>query len=326
MRRFILRLLLFILPLAALTVLSFFVDPIDLYAGPQWSDPWYNHYRAAKVHDLLYETDFDYDAYLLGSSRMMVMPVEPVNELGYKTYNFSYNLTRAEDIYLNLRFLLDHNERPIELIVLGLDVMLFHDSLPFHRQGQRVPELARYRIDELRLPDERFSELETLTIGLQTTAEALFDELIGTEPTGGFTFETRTGVRTDDTDRRFVIDAHTLEIWHGIYSGFEELEPRRLAYFDRFIELAAENDIRILAFLTTNHAILDDHLRRVTDYAARLTEAREYWDSIDYPGFTWVDLSRVESFNEDPDGFFDLGHVNPENAELCLEYLLESHY
>jgi hypothetical protein len=30
MRSFILRLLLFILPLAALTVLSFFVDPIDL--------------------------------------------------------------------------------------------------------------------------------------------------------------------------------------------------------------------------------------------------------------------------------------------------------
>lgn len=34
----------------------------------------------------------------------------------------------------------------------------------------------------------------------------------------------------------------------------------------------------------------------------------------------------MESFGGAPDGFFDLGHVNPENAEQCLYYLLENHY
>ncbi len=322
------RLLIFLLPILALLVLQYIVDPLDIYPGEQLIIPVASHYRFVKTNDYLYNPDNkrDYDAFIFGSSRVMRIEAAQLEQYGLKAFNYGINMTRAEDYYCQLRLLLENNTVPIKLIIVGLEPELFSNTWPVHRQLLQVPELCRYLVADLPLPEAGHEEfLQTISDSLRYSFTALWNQLMGIKPSGKYEFDPLTGDYVEREARRSVvkISSNLLQSLYNIYSGFTELDPSRIAYFDKFIDLCSENDIRVIGYVTGNHPTMIDFLRQYTEYDKILAEVTAYWDSIEYAGFTWRDFTSVEAYGGDPNDYADLAHIGTYNSERVARSLME---
>ncbi|OGD74616.1 MAG: hypothetical protein A2Y64_00730 [Candidatus Coatesbacteria bacterium RBG_13_66_14] len=326
MLRLLFRFLIFLVPVALLLVLGYVVDPLDRFPGPQPVPPVTAHYRHVKTLDYLH-SDRGFDAFILGSSRVMRLEPTIVDEYGYKAYNYGYNMTRAEDLYCTLRFLLDENRTPIRLLVVGLEVEMLHDSFPVHPETLQTPELARYLRNDIELP--RLSSEDILQLAsdsVRLSFSSLYYLLTGREPGGEYELDPATGEYVVKPPRAGTvkISANLMRTMYNMFSDFDALNPGRMAYFDAFIDLCRENGIRVIAFVTANHPVLEEFLVENTQYPERLADAKMYWDFLGYDGFAYVDLSRPEYFGGDPEDFTDLAHIGTYNSELVARLLMET--
>jgi len=324
------RLLIFLLPILALLVFQYLVDPLDIYPGEQPITPVASHYRFVKTNDYLYNPDNkrDYDAFIFGSSRVMRLETAQFKQYGLKAFNYGVNMTRAEDYYCQLRLLLEYNRKPIKLIIIGLEPELLSNIWPVHRQLLQVPELSRYLIEDLPLPEAGHEELlQIISDSMRYSFTALWNHLTGIKPSSKYEFDPLTGDFMIKEPRKSAVkvSSNLMQSLYSIYNGFTELDPSRIAYFDLFMDLCAENDIRVIGYVTGNHPMLLDFLRQHTAYEERLAEAMEYWDSIEYEGFSWRDFTSVEAYGGDPDDFADLAHIGTYNAELVVRQLMEEY-
>jgi hypothetical protein len=327
---FIKRLLFFGIVPILLLGFQYLVDPLDMYPGVQSIRPVAAHYRNVKTYDFLHceENRQDYDAFIFGSSRVMRLQANIFSDYDYHGYNFGVNMTRAEDYYCILRLLLENNQRPIHLIVIGLEPESLSNSWSIHRQLLEVPELHQYLDDSLELPPTTDSGLlQNVSSSIRLSFTAIANSLEDKEPTNDkYSFDPATGdyleiePRNDDGVK---ISGKLLDSLHGIYANFTELQSGRMEYFRRFIDLCEENNIEVRGYLTANNPILNDFLLQTTEYQERLDEAIAFWESIDYDGFTLVDYTSPETYDGDMDDFADLAHIGTYNAELLLRDLLE---
>jgi len=322
------RFLIFLLPILALLVLQYLVDPLDIYPGEQLITPVTSHYRFVKTHDYLYNPDNkrDYDAFIFGSSRVMRLEAAQLKQYRLKAFNYGINMTRAEDYYCQLRLLLEYNNKPIKLIIIGLEPELFSNIWPVHRQLLQVPELSRYLIEDLPLPEAGHEDfLQTISDSLRYSFVALWNHLMGIKPSGKYEFDPLTGdyVVKEPRNSAVKVSSSLMQSLYDIYNDFTELHPSRIAYFNLFIALCAENNIMVLGYVTGNHPILIDFLRQHTEYELILAQAMEYWDSIEYEGFSWRDFTSVQAYGGDPDDFADLAHIGTYNSELVVRQLME---
>ncbi|MCD4733422.1 hypothetical protein K8R78_04205 [bacterium] len=330
MSGFIKRLLLFCIVPVLLLSFQYFVDPLDLYPGVQTIQPISGHYRAIKTYDFLHdeENPQDYDAVILGTSRVMRLRTEQLADYGYKGFNYGINTSRAEDYYCILRLLLDNNKQPIRLIIIGLEPEIISNTWPIHRQLLQVSELSCYLDNSLVLPSDTDSNLQDIANSIRLSFTAVTNSLKSdNRPTSHkYSFDPLTGDYLEIEPRNYQgakMSAKYLDKWYAIYSGFTELHPGRLEYFRRFIELCRENNIEVRGYLTANHPILTDFLLQATEYSDRLAEAIAFWESLDYDGFTLVDYTSPEFYGGDMNDFADLAHIGTYNAELLLRDLME---
>ncbi len=322
------RLLIFLLPILALLVLQYIVDPLDIYPGEQYFTPITSHYRFVKTHDYLYNPDNkrDYDAFILGSSRVMRIEATQLDQYGLKAFNYGINMTRAEDYYCQLRLLLENNTVPIKLLIVGLEPELYSNIWPVHRQLLQVPELCRYLDKDLPLPEAGSEDfMQALSESVRYSFTALWNCVMGIKPSGKYEFDPLTGDYVEKEARRSVvkISSNLLQSLYDIYSGFTELDPSRIEYFNRFIDLCSENGIRVIGYVTGNHPTMIDFLRQHTDYDKIVAEAMAYWNSIEYDGFSWWDYTSVEAYGGDPDDYADLAHIGTYNSERVARSLME---
>ncbi|MCK4595103.1 hypothetical protein KAU45_11415 [bacterium] len=322
------RFVIFILPILALLVFQYLVDPLDIYSGKQLITPV--HYRFVKTNDYLYHPDNkrDYNAFIFGTSRVMRLEAAQLEQYGLKAFNYGINMTRAEDYYCLLRLLLEYNSKPIKLIIIGLEPELLSNIWPVHRHLLQVPELSRYLIEDLPLPEAGHEDLlQIISDSLRYSFVALWNHLTGIKPSGKYEFDHLTGDYMVKEPRKSAVKVSVglLQSLYNIYNGFTELHPSRIAYFDLFIYLCSENNIRVIGYVTANHPILLDHLRQNTQYEERLADAIKYWDSIEYEGFSLRDFTSVEAYGGDPDDFADLIHIGTYNAELVVRQLMEEY-
>ncbi|MCK4593825.1 hypothetical protein KAU45_04935 [bacterium] len=328
MRSFLKLFALFLLPLAVLLVLQYLLDPLDMYPGEQLAPSVVQSVRREKAEGYLEHSGRDLDAVILGSSRAMRLDPCRLTGYGYKAYNLAVHNARAEDLYCLLRLVLEHNARPLRLIVLGIDVESFHNAKPTDRNLLGCPELARYmgeagpigeRSDEDLLRDLSTNlRLSFVSAYLSVTGE-LERRRVGLVPQNGN--YTTTPLRPRNHSDR--LDPSIVGMYRERFVGFTGLSSDRIGYFEGFLGLAAENGIRVLGFITTLHPSLDRYLARNTTYDERLEELRAYLDSLKYPNFTYRDFSLPERFGGTDADFGDSAHIGSVNAGLILDRLLE---
>lgn len=327
MARFITRPLLFLTPLVLLVGLGVYVDPLDRFGGWRPLPPVNANYRQVKLADYLERSPRDYDALVLGSSRVMRLRGEYFADYGYHSFNFGFNMARLEDLYCTLRLVLEHNRRRLRLVVIGLEPEMFHDRLGLHKQTLQLDELAAYLPPQLELPAAGPGDtLKLLSDSTRLAFLALRLHLAGEEPGVEFALEPTTGdyVVKPPPEDGIRVNPNILQTMHGIYSGFEEFSPARVELFRRLVDLCAAADIRLVCFNTTNHPVLQNFLEQTTGLAVVEELQRELCASVDYPGFTYLDLGSVEAFGGDPDDFSDVAHIGSGNARLVVRRLLEA--
>ncbi len=327
MPRFIGRLLLFLAPLILIVGAAVYIDPLDRFPGWQGLEQINADYRRTKIEDYLARKPRDYDTFVFGSSRVMRLRNEFFAEYGYNSFNFGYNMARIEDVYLNLRLVLDENDVPPRLVVLGIEPEMFLPELPLHPQTMRLPELTRYLTADPGLTREPPGDLLTLIAeATRLVFPAIYYNVVEERPGVEFALDPRTGDYLIETPapEPVKLSATILEFLHGVYSGNDKLDPVRRTYYRRIVELCAERDIELIAFTTANHRLLDDYLNNNTRRLDVFNELIEFAESIDSPRYSFFDFADVGVFGGDPEGFNDIAHIDAVNSRRLVDFLFQA--
>jgi len=321
--------MIFILPLAGLLVLQCLVDPLDYYAETQLLPPVTLSVRATKVDDYLNHTDRDFDTFIIGSSRMMRLDAEELGEYAFKTYNFSVLAPMVEDLYCVLNFILEHNRRPVERIILGIDVLAFHNNRPSDRL-LAVPVLSRY-LDEndplASLPEEKI--MQKLSTSTRFTFLSLFNAVTGNVRDVQFKLVPENGNLADTPvplcNHPPEVDPMTAQSYWEHYQGYTALDPRRERYFERFLEICEEAGIEVIGCITPMQTELGEYLAQTTSYDERKVDLIAYLDTLNFSCFRYYDFSTVDKFDGLEQDFRDSVHFGSVNAELLMRRMLEDY-
>jgi len=319
MSKFIKRFLVFLCPLIALLALQYIVDPFDNYSW-QFIPPQQHKPRRDKIESYLSSDKHDYETFVLGTSRSMRL------NFGDNSFNFGVFSARAEDVYCIMRFILEHSTTPPKYILLSVDPWLFYNVTSTISTLLNEPHLSKYLLyGTTGLHEFEVNVLQSVRNSLQYSLVAirdyilggLFDTFIEANPgTGSFNnYYSRCHLET--------LSAESITVVTDIFRKYTALDHDRIVYFDKFIELCRNSDVKVLGFIAPMHPDLDKALQDQGVYHIRLDEMKDYLDSIAYDGFSYVDYSLPERFGGDDYDFFDPLHMGDYNAELIVERLSE---
>ncbi|MCX7021261.1 MAG: hypothetical protein NTW26_03100 [bacterium] len=324
MRTFLKLTFIFLLPVAALIVLQYLVDPFNIYP-PQLLPPIELPSREEKVRGYL-ATDRGFDAFIMGSSRVMRLDAEYVGSHGYRCYNFGVANCRAEDLYALVAMILDKSPRPPRLIILGLDAELFHPYLETRSELLNLPELARYLQPWMVIPpsgDEPI--LRKMSNSLQMSFVSIWRWITGQGP------DRRNRVLPENGNFASTplppcnaagVNMGVNLSYEDTFNTYDRLSETRRATFEAFLALAVGHGVEVRAFITCLHPQMTEYLSLNTPYEARMKDLRSYLDGLNYPGFTWRDFSRPENFGGLESDFLDPAHVGSANAAEIVDRLL----
>ncbi|HUT99327.1 MAG TPA: hypothetical protein VM054_09660 [bacterium] len=325
MRTFVKLTFIFLLPVAVLFALQYLVDPFDRYPL-QLLPPVDLPSREEKVHGYLHCTDRDFDAIILGSSRVMRLDAEYVDSYGYRCYNFGVANCRAEDLYALLAMILDKSPRPPRLVILGMDPELFHPYRETRGELLMLPELARYLQPWMIIPLSGDGPiLMKLSESLRMSFVSVWRWITGQGPNrlNRILPENGNFASTPLPPRK--ADGVNLGInlrYEDVFNTYDRLSETRRATFEAFLALAAGHGVEVRAFITCVSPQMTDYISRYTPFEARMEDLRSYLDGLDYPGFTWRDFSRPENFGGLESDFLDPMHVGSANAAEIVDRLL----
>ena len=95
-----------------------------------------------------------------------------------------------------------------------------------------------------------------------------------------------------------------------------------MKYWQDFLDLCHENGIEIYAYVPAYHPRLYDLLMELGG-GEILVEVSDYLEStVTLQGGIYRNYMNIESFEGNPDFFYDEIHMRPENADLLIENLL----
>jgi len=319
MYKFTKRLLVFLIPVMTLLALRYIVDPYDDYSW-QIIPARIHNPRRDKVESYLSNDKYDYDSFVFGSSRSMRL------NFGENSFNFGVFDARAEDIYCILRFILDHCTNPPKQVIVGFDPELLHNRASIIPDLVNEPLLSKYLIQGTSSwGNPTPSTLASIQVAIYHSLASIANYIIGGSYDVFIETIPGTGSFIDYYSRGYLDDvspAH-IELMKGRFRYFSALGDERIAYFDRFIELCINRNIRVFAFITPMHPLVIEGLDDQGIYQKRLADIQIYFDQIDYEDFSYVDFSLPDQFGGDDYDFFDILHVGDYNAELLVERLLE---
>jgi len=325
MKIFLQRFSIFLTPLVLLGIFQLLVDPLDIYPEFQLLPPMTASSRTEKVLNYLNETARDFDTLILGSSRAMRLKVDALTNAGYNAYNFSVHSAMAEDLYCILNFILEHNRTPLRWIILGIDPECFHNNRSVDARLLQEHRLSGYLIDgRLVTQKPQADQLQLISDSFRYAFVSVWSQLAGVEKDPYIEFDSATGELALLTPRYNLLEIDPLMAtsYKQRFAAYSTLDEDRLFYFDSFIRLCADNDIKVTGFITPLHPQLDKALQEQGIYPKRLEELFSYFDEVAYAGFEHVDFSTPERFNGDDYDFKDAAHAGDYNAALLVEKLL----
>lgn len=274
-----------------------------------------------------FPADGDIDLLILGSSRAQHFDPAIATGYGHRAFNAWLRNARAEDLYCQLRYVLDHGGRSLTSVLLSLDVEAFSNAADpdlrlvhsrllrpyFDEAGLRCPAGAApgQALDRFASVSVQFKvgAVETWMFGEH--AQPVTDR---TDPGAG-------GRRA----RPFMplADAHDRDAQYTMrMAGFTALDPNRVRNLHGLLHLCFERGIRVVAFVSPLHPVLDRVLSTTTTYADRLEDLCLTCRAIDHPLLTFHDTRTPDRFGGIEDDFVNAAHIGMLNSDRLFEFLL----
>lgn len=317
--------------LAALVAVDIAVDPTQtwgtgLFAPLTWTA------RAQKVELLTRTSTTKPELLVLGSSRAMkVEPRRLAKRFGLAAFNAAVNSARTEDYVAMLRYATEEVGLSPKVIVLGVDIEAFHETLPVdHRLATsrelspKVPDLNRFAIWVDGIADA------TTVDHLMLSIRSIRYTVSKNRPAAKYRFDDDGWIDYLDWDPAVDKGTHDLAtevertrlIYLDRFKNFDKPGDGRIAHFEQFLAICRERTIRVYAYTTTLHPKVIASLEQHTSYRA-VSEAvqRILQSAHDRGDLVFFEASTIDRFGGDPALFYDGAHMQVENERRMLDKL-----
>lgn len=325
MKRFVLRLLVFLSPVLLLGLAQYLIDPLDLYPGVQLLPYVPSNPRAEKLAIIQSQPPGGYDALILGSSRSMRMPTDVLADYGYNAFNWAVYNAKAEDLYAILRYMVEQRGNRLRLLVIGLEPRMFHPDIPVQANLLREDDISEYIVKYLGDIHQPRVSIDAV----QRSIEKLPDAFIFIKNTKNDYYDNHgNDITVPHKNTAWFISYFPLlpelinTIWARQYLSPPNLSPQRLVLFNKLVEYCRENDIKIVAALTPYAPEYTAFLDDFTHYPEWISAVEAVLDEYSSSSFTWNNLLDVSIFNGRAADFIDYNHMNDANSQRFLEWLM----
>jgi len=326
--------------------MNYLVDPFDIYGNRYLPASQLNNYR--QKLELFDKFQPPPSALILGSSRAMTCDPELVSEItGERCFNFWLPGSGAETLYAVMNVVGEESDVPINLVIVGVGVETVHPALPIQPEARYIPRIARWFVHD---PHGRATTLER--IGLLFTmdqtirsAGVVYSVLRGravrqTSEAGmprldyrddGYAVqaqaEAQLAAGTFDLDAKIEARLRRRRFTEQglVVSGWTGPSETRKRYWEEFLNLCRERNVRVYAFMTPAHPRLWSLLQEL-DAGPVYREVSDYFNrTVTEMGGTFRDYTLLESFGGDPQLFYDEMHMRKPNCDELIRNLLASY-
>lgn len=305
--------------------LAVIVDPYNIF-GLNIFRPILLTNRSEKMR-LLRETEVKPEVIILGSSRVFKMdPAKMKNLTGLKTFNASVSYARPEDHLTLAKYIVKDLSITPKIFIVGLNAGEFNND-KIDSQTINNPDLRKYleiskktRIRTLfSTLKERFNAtyLRDIFVTLFWNSHGFPNPVITFDENGGEVFDRNK--HPDPGDAKITENTAT-----GLFKDLISLSPERKVYFEKFLEFAKENKIRVDVLILPLPSSIQKKLGETTEYekvSKELLEQMLEWEKNF--GIKVFDFSSVEKFNGFEDDFDDSTHPSHKNIDLMTETMLK---
>jgi len=275
----------------------------------------------------------NFDALIIGSSRVMGLSAERLDRYGCKGYNFSVNNARVEDWYCILQFVLEHTHMPLRYVLLGVDIEAFTNGAESDYRLVKCQALVKYLYKSNGL--EIIADPHKDLTGGNRLAEVRNNLRTQGSNLTPYTFDVRNGELIYVEDEQLISAFKTrqpllgrdvnLDAQKASYKirldGFTALSPVRLHYFVQFLKECLARNIHVIGFISPLHKELESFVDSETSYGHMLEEFKVWLLKNNlHRFFTFFDCSTPEKFNGLDQDFIDAAHVGPYNADALLDF------
>ena len=328
----------------AAAIFNLLINPFSIYGIKLIAHPMGMYEKKFKLYN---EFKPPANVLILGSSRVMTLDPEIVENLtGERCFNFWLPGAATETYYAVLKLALTDMHDPIDTVIVGAGIEAFHPSLGIQPEARYIPELSRYFIhdphgsatiwDKIGLLFTMDQTLQSAQMAYGTLRKSLGRVPQSNEPPkleyryDGFTVQAKSDAQIDagnfDLDAKIEARLRNKRYTERslAISGWTGLSHARTAYWEDFLKLCKQNDIKVYTFMPPAHpkliALLSEFnaqpiFDQVSDYLKKSTEEN---------GGTFRDYTDIDNFNGDPNLFYDELHIRKGNGDRILENLLKS--
>ncbi len=326
---FAIALLSFFLGTAGIMAMNYVVNPHGKYNSSVLpSLVWTGRADKAK---LLKEFDENPDVLILGSSRSMKIDPDFIKEkTGMPAFNAAVNSANAEDYYAMLRYSLDTLEKKPKYIILGIDVEAFHNNTPIDERLLFNQTLSKYlnAKDQISFKDTLISllsyeETSNSFVSLYYKITGYPDQSTYYDDDGFLHYTRKSGTVTEQNYESKIEEY--IKRYRARFAGYTHLSEKRKDYFEKFLALANEENIKVISFITTLHDDIIDDLKKTRNYDEIKRQLVTYLNELDqqHANFVYEDYDRVDKYDGILTAFYDGAHIHEKNAVRIAERLLE---
>ena len=316
---------------AAIATLNFVVNPYAQYPTRLFR-PLVQTSRSQKV-EILKRLSPPPEGLVLGSSR--VLKLEPdylESKTGIRFCNVGVNYGKVEDYLAMLRLYEETYGRSPRMVVIGLDIHGFSDSIPTDARLLSNPLLSAQVPDVIPFAD-RFHRWEELLSWQQTKMSLKSLRSRGADdaaPIKSFRddglivyHQREQQIAEGDYDFEGALDYNRNEYKH-LFLGYDQLSLKRAETFFKIADYCRRNRSQLAVFLTPLHPRLQQHLVESTSFSSRKKQVTEFVRSqAMHHGFAFVDLSTVSAFDGDEQAFVDGIHPLEPNTRLMIDRIVQ---
>ncbi|MCA9216232.1 MAG: hypothetical protein KDB27_24355 [Planctomycetales bacterium] len=311
---------------------NFVVDPYAQYPS-NVVPPIVQTSRAQKV-ELLAAMKPEPEGLVLGSSRVMKLEPQFLKEqTGLSFFNAGVNFGKPEDCLALLRYYRDLSGHEPKLVVLGIDVSAFSDHNKADSRLLANPALLPYVKDWVPFSDrfQRWRELlswqqtKMSITSLRRKADSESGDL-QIRDDGLLVYTQREREISEGTyDFQSALEYNKRE-YKQLLLGFETVSRRRLQMLVAIAEECSRGGCELVVFFTPMHPELYQYVDEATEIVARKRELHVHISELaDKCGFSFVDLSTIDTFDGDPAQFVDGVHPLEPNTRKMIQRILPGH-
>lgn len=292
--------------------------------------PLIRHARSEKI-EMMKALPERPELIVLGSSNSMKLNCSLITSLtGESCFNAAVDAARIEDYYALLSYIIEDLGFKPKTLILGLNIEAFSDSLEI--DPRLISEKRLYsKIEKPILPPEIGIIIDSMSpYYLIDSFTVLKYTLVG-YPAESSHYE---------KDGQGVYDQWDSEIAAGNFSLEEELgasinnfvarlrymnavSHERKAYLEKILDTAKNGEMKVLMFIPTTHSSGIEVLKKETKYSEMRDELKRYLEGLkEEYDFTYIDASEASLYGGNPDGFYDVSHINGKNAEMIIRKMI----